>query len=109
MEGVENCLERTPEEKEMALKLNFSEEIRLSCQTKVNGPLKLRRLIIDETDLEVCSKVTFEGDQSSKVMRSVGEEKEIALMFTDIRGFTFSEKHPPYDVLFIKPPFPSTL
>ena len=25
MEGVENCLERTPEEKEMALKLNFSE------------------------------------------------------------------------------------
>ena len=102
IEGSENCQKRSENEEEMAKKLNFNDEIRLACQTKARGPLKLRRLIIDETDLEVCNKLTFKGDESSKVIRPVGEEKEIALMFTDIRGFTsFSEKHPPYDVLFL--------
>ena len=100
MEGVENCEKRTELEEEMAVKLNFSPEIRLACQTKIKGDLKLRRLVIDDTDLEICNQMFV--DRMLESMRPVGEEKEVALMFTDIRGFTsFSERHPPYDVLFL--------
>ena len=100
MEGVENCENRTELEEEMAVKLNFGPEIRLACQTKIKGDLKLRRLVIDDTDLEICNQMFV--DRMLESMRPVGEEKEVALMFTDIRGFTsFSERHPPYDVLFL--------
>ena len=33
---------------------------------------------------------------------SIGQEKELAILFADIRGFTeFSERLPPYDVIYI--------
>lgn len=91
LEGVENCGSRNEEEEEMANNLNFGPEIRLACQTHLKGDVKYRRLVIDDKDLEVTSS-----------SQPIGNEKEVAILFTDIRGFTsFSERHPPYDVLFI--------
>ena len=91
LEGVENCGNRNEEEEEMANNLNFGPEIRLACQTRLKGDIKYRRLVIDDEDLEVSS-----------LSRPIGNEREVAILFTDIRGFTsFSERHPPYDVLFI--------
>ncbi|MDC0254676.1 Rieske 2Fe-2S domain-containing protein [Bacteriovoracales bacterium] len=91
LEGVENCEARNETEEEMAKSLKFGPEIRLACQTKIKGDVKYRRLIIDDADLEITS-----------TSQPIGSEKEVAILFTDIRGFTsFSEKHPPYDVLFI--------
>ncbi len=96
LEGVEHCEEKNDDEKKMAESLRFGPEIRLACQTRIKGDVKYRRLVIDDADLELTNQ-RFEH-----ACHPIGQEKEVAILFTDIRGFTsFSERHPPYDVLFI--------
>lgn len=96
LEGLENCAERSPQEEVMAEKLNFTPNIRLACQTKVNGDVKLRRLVLDEADKILTNHL------NTKMHSPIGEEKEIAILFSDIRGFTtFSEKMVAYDVIHI--------
>jgi adenylate cyclase len=75
--------------------MNFE---RLACQTRVNGgPVRLHRLIRDQFDLEY-----FVRPGSDEATRSLGEERELALFFIDIRNFTpFAESHLPYDVIYI--------
>ncbi len=92
LEGLENIEPRNEAEAELASKKNLEDNIRLSCQTKISGDIKLRRLVIDEEDIEIA--VSHNG--------VTGREEKIAVMFTDIRGFTsFSEKALPYDVIHI--------
>ena len=55
LEGLEYCSERNEQERAIAGPLRFGPEVRLACQTKVSGDLKLRRLVLDETDLEITS------------------------------------------------------
>jgi adenylate cyclase len=74
--------------------------VRLACQTRVAGVgrIRLHRLIRDEIDLELCMRAGCSGE----AMRSLGEERELALFFLDIRNFTpFVESHLPYDVIHI--------
>jgi adenylate cyclase len=81
----------------MALRRNFSLNVRLACQTTLAGDVVLRRLVLDDED-------SFLVDQeiSSTAPRSVGEERLLAILFSDIRDFTdFSEAHLPYDVIHI--------
>jgi adenylate cyclase len=97
VEGLEHCSERSEKERVLAEKLCFDPSIRLACQTDVYGDVKLRRLVIDKEDAELTSQLKA-GTQS----RSVGEEKQIAILFADIRGFTsFAEKMPAYDVIHV--------
>jgi adenylate cyclase len=59
--------------------------------------VKLRRLVLDEEDLQLT-------DQRSvgPAPASVGEERQLAVLFADIRGFTpFAEALPPYDVVHV--------
>jgi adenylate cyclase len=87
LDGLENALPRNEAEKELADKKSLEDNIRLSCQTKISGNIKLKRLVIDEEDIEIA--VSHNG--------VTGREEKIAVMFTDIRGFTsFSEKSLPY-------------
>jgi adenylate cyclase len=94
LEGIENCSPRNEAETELANKLGFPSDIRLACQTKIGGDVKVRRLVLDTADID-----TIENQLS---MGSIGEEKQIAVLFADIRGFTkFAESTLPYDVIYV--------
>ncbi len=96
IQGLENCVARNPDEQAMADKLHFTKEIRLACQTKVTGDVKLRRLVRDDDDLAIVADQLKPGIMPT----TVGEEKREAIMFADIRGFTsFAANLPAYDVI----------
>ena len=93
LSGLEYCSDKTDEENILTKRLNLPETIRLACQTKVNGNLKYRRLLLDKEDM------TFNSLQSSD---AVGTARKLTIMFCDIKGFTpFSESLTAYDVIFI--------
>jgi hypothetical protein len=57
LESLEHCSEGSELERAIAGPLRFGPEVRLACQTKVSGDLKLRRLVLDGTDLEITSQL----------------------------------------------------
>ena len=90
LDGVENCSEETEKEKALIEQAHTTEGFRLACQTSINGDITARRLVLDSDDIK---NMSFDRQ---------GESKKIAILFSDIRGFTpFSEKLTPYDVVFI--------
>jgi adenylate cyclase len=93
-EGIENCDTRTASESALAQKLGFSSNIRLACQTKVRANITMQRLVLDIEDAKLASdRIEFD---------KIGEEKPLAILFSDIRGFTkLSEAMLPYDVIYI--------
>jgi len=96
VEGLESCAPRNEKEQAMAERLHFTPEIRLACQTTLSGAVKIRRLAIDAEDVELIKHET------AAPAASIGVEKRIGILFSDIRGFTpFSEALPPYDVVHI--------
>lgn len=96
LEGLEHCQPRTEKEHAMAERLHFTPEVRLGCQTCVSGDVSVRRLAIDAEDIQLIKQ------EQANPAPTVGEEKRIAILFSDIRGFTtFSEKLPPYDVIHV--------
>ncbi|HEX9664950.1 MAG TPA: adenylate/guanylate cyclase domain-containing protein [Thermodesulfobacteriota bacterium] len=97
LDGLEYCTPRTENELILAEHLNFCPSIRLACQTKITGDVNLRRLVLDDADVELTSQLKRNLHTSS-----VGEEKEVAILFADIRGFTnFAEALVPYDVVHV--------
>jgi adenylate cyclase len=89
-----------PEEKEIALakERDFPANVRLACQTKVAGEnVKLKRIILDEFDLDIYQK-----NKCKSIYSAVGEESEMVLFFLDIRNFTpFIESHLTFDVVHV--------
>jgi adenylate cyclase len=97
VEGLKYCSPRNSKEKRIADRLHFGPNIRLACQTRINGDIKLRRLVLDADDVEFT-------DQSAPgaTPALAGEEKELAILFADIRGFTgLAEDLPPFDVIHL--------
>ena len=90
-----------PNEKELKLRetLGFCDNIRLACQTKVTANAAIvRRIIRDKTDVSIYSNLYKKNNS----FQEVGEERELALFFLDIRNFTpFMESHLPFDVIHI--------
>ena len=69
---------------------NLSANVRLACQTTVTGDVVLRRLVLDDDD-----RALVDAEVIGAAPRSVGEERLLAILFSDIRNFTaFSEAHP---------------
>jgi adenylate cyclase len=100
LEGLEGCSPRNASEQAIATQLGLEDRIRLACQTQVRGDGKilLRRLTLDREDLEVLDD-QIKGRSKPE---AIGQEKKIAILFADLRGFTtFSEALPAYDVIYI--------
>ncbi len=93
LKNLENLLPRNDAESKLAATKGFEDNIRLACQTRVRGNVNLRRLVIDKEDIEIA--ISEKGE-------TTGREAKIAILFSDIRGFTtFSEKALPYDAIHI--------
>ncbi len=96
LDGLDSCLARNDAEQEMADRLGFGKEVRLACQVRSNGNLRIRRLILDETDLAMSSQL-----ERSSATRA-GEVRNVTIFFSDIQGFTsISESLSPYDVMYL--------
>ncbi len=93
LDKQENVEPRNQVESKLAGVKGLETNIRLACQTRVKGDVKLRRLVIDKEDIEIA--IAEKGE-------TTGREAKIAILFSDIRGFTtFSEKALPYDAIHI--------
>ena len=115
--GAAACAPRTPKERSVAERLRFSPELRLACQMRVTGEVTVRRLVLDQYDLEHADlrrrrrhaqSVVRSGlgggrrRRSESGPRSVGQELPVSVLFADIRGFTgFAEALLPYDVIHV--------
>lgn len=96
LDGLELLSERTESEQLMAERLNLTPCIRLACQARTKGDVKVRRLVLDQQDV-VESK-----DQLHHRTAWAGEEMTLAILFADIRGFTpFAESLLPYDLIHV--------
>lgn len=97
LNGYTHLSPPTQVEAELLIKEKFPECVRLACQTKLTGtPVKVQRLIKNDDDLKIYLPELF--DQST----SIGEERELALFFLDIRNFTnFMESRSAFDVIHV--------
>ncbi len=93
LEHPERLQPRNAKERRLAAAKGFGGDIRLACQTRITGSVRVRRLVIDEEDLQIASDGTA---------RTIGKERTLAILFSDVRDFTtFAESHLPYDVMHI--------
>ena len=96
-DGLENTSERTMNEAAMAEKLDLPDQVRLACQTVITGQVGLRRLVLDKTDEQLDSQLGKSGPSGP-----VGREVNVAVLFTDVAGYTeMSEALPPYDIVHL--------
>jgi len=96
LEGLSACPARNEAEQDMAQQLGLGDEVRLACQLKPAGDLRVRRLVLDEIDLAISSQL----DRSSQTR--VGEIRNVTVFFSDVVGFTsISETLLPYDVMYL--------
>ena len=94
-DGLDNCTPRSEAEQAIADHLQFKPMIRLACQTQATGPMTVRRLVLDDEDEELAVE-----SMADSVVERAGEERHVAILFADIRGFTaFAERLLPYDVI----------
>ncbi len=97
MKGIENCNLRNEAEQLIADKFNFPLEIRLACQTKINGDISIRRMVSDKLDMDLISEQFSENSNTA-----IGRQQKLAIVFTDIINYTsFAEKFPPYDIVHV--------
>jgi class 3 adenylate cyclase/nitrite reductase/ring-hydroxylating ferredoxin subunit len=94
--GLDGCPARTDAERALAERLGLGDEVRLACQLRPVADLRVRRLVIDETDLMMTSQL----DRAAPTR--VGEMRDVTVFFSDVVGFTtIAESLPPYDVMYL--------
>jgi hemoglobin-like flavoprotein/class 3 adenylate cyclase/predicted Ser/Thr protein kinase len=94
LSGSENLSPRDSAELNLAKRFGFGDEIRLACQTKTRGPVRLRRLIIDADDVRMIRP----GEEAS----ATGNETPLAILSARAREFqTLLRRGLPYDVVHI--------
>ncbi|WP_020593131.1 adenylate/guanylate cyclase domain-containing protein [Kiloniella laminariae] len=82
------------DEQRVLQRIGAAENMRLACQTYPISDLEITPLLPAESGMNSARR------QISSIAQ--GQEREIAILFADIRGFTsLSEKKLPYDVVFI--------
>jgi adenylate cyclase len=118
VEGWNVCTERTAKERAIAERLGFGPEFRLACQTKIAGDVTIRRLVLDDSDVELADiRPGFRRKARGPARwafgrrratwgradpQAIGDQANAAILFADIRGFTaFAEALLPYDVIHV--------
>ena len=98
-EGFENLSPLNEKEKALRTRIPCTFNTRLACQTTIQGgPVRVHRVIRDQTDVFVYVGKADEDDEEQEL----GEEKELALFFLDIRDFTpFVASALPFDVMHV--------
>jgi class 3 adenylate cyclase len=115
VDGRSACTPRTAKERAIADRLGFGDEFRLACQTSVTAEVTVRRLVLDNEDIELADLRRRTGRAGGSRRRRttaaiatptrrkahpIGDELLVAVLFADIRGFTpFSQAVLPYDVI----------
>ena len=95
IDGLSHCLPKNEKERRLTEKLGFPPNIRLACQTKINGNITIRRAVVDDLDKEIIFKQFGDGTRTR-----LGQEKDLAILFTDIENYTqFAGAFPAYDVV----------
>jgi adenylate cyclase len=94
-EGRECLSDYNEKERLLRSVLPLPPNVRLACQTYVTGEqVAVHRLIRDDSDIELYI------DDDKHVAQPIGEEKDMALFFLDIRNFTpFMESCLAFDVI----------
>jgi adenylate cyclase len=97
-EGADRLTPPNQREKALGEKMKFPPNVRLACQTYMTGgPVRVHRIIRDQTDIDL-----YVGAVAGEATQALGEERDLALFFLDIRNFTpFIESHLPFDVIHI--------
>jgi adenylate cyclase len=54
VDGWRACTDPTPKEKVIAERLGFTARFRLACQTRVTADVTIRRLVLDDEDVELA-------------------------------------------------------
>ncbi len=92
--GFENLPAASDAEQKVLARVNAGIQVRLACQTRPNsGEVEVIRLLPTTAKPE-------DGFPTPEYLQ--GQEREIAILFADIRAFTkLSEKKLPYDVVFL--------
>ncbi len=92
-EGREELPPLSSAESRVLQRVGASEATRLACQLRPTSNVAV-------TPLLAADATAREGHRQSSI--SQGAEKDVAILFADIRSFTsFSEKKLPYDVVFV--------
>ncbi|MDQ6987825.1 MAG: adenylate/guanylate cyclase domain-containing protein [Mariprofundaceae bacterium] len=96
--GLDHCRARNDAEQQMQQRLGLPDDIRLACQTRIDGDIRMRRLAVDDLDTQIIR------DQLSQSAGGapLGREKNIAVMFADLSNYTeFTESLPAFDVVHV--------
>jgi len=100
LEGNQHLNKPNGAETRLKSKIGLPDAVRLACQTQVSGPVKVERMLRDESDIQSVIQIDDKNPKKFK-LRSLGLEKHLVLFFLDIRNFTaFVETHPPFDVIY---------
>lgn len=98
IDGAEFLTPINSKEAALRRKIPFPHDVRLACQTFIIGPrVKLHRMIRDEDDIGIY----ITNDPKDDLV-NIGEERELALFFLDIRNFThFMVNYLAFDVIHV--------
>src|SRR5258705_7410766 len=100
LEGNQHLNQPNDAETRLKSKIGLPDAVRLACQTHVSGPVKVERMLRDESDIQTVIQINGKNPKKFK-LKSLGLEKHLVLFFLDIRNFTtFVETHPPFDVVY---------
>ena len=99
LDGLDNLSPINRKEALLRSRISVPQKVRLACQAKVEGvPVKIERIIKDEIDFSLF----LDSNNPKAGNQQLGEEKELALFFLDIKNFTpFVESYLPFDVIHI--------
>ncbi len=94
IDGLNHLSQPSLMEKELSIGRNWDPTVRLACQAKILGDIRIKRLVWSNADVTNLQK--------EAINRDAGEERSLAILFCDMRNFTsIAEKHLSYDLAYM--------